>query len=87
MWASAQTKSPGPLASKDPFSKFDRIIGEPKEATVPPAAPVAVVPKPAEVPEGPVKPTLPRPPVWICALTTQIVPPIRRAVSTASAAV
>jgi hypothetical protein len=32
-------------------------------------------------------PALPRPPAWICALTAQAEPPIRRAASTASAAV
>lgn len=71
----AETKTKPPLAN-DPFSKFDRIVGEKDPAALAPA-PAVAAPKPAEtVPEGPVKPALPRPPARLVNIATRMNDPL-----------
>ena len=66
----AETKPVTPPAN-DPFSKFDRLVGEKDPAPAPAATTPA--PKPAEGPaEGPVKPALPRPPARAINVTARM---------------
>jgi len=73
-----ETKPPAPLAN-DPFSKFDRLVNNPKDPTAPAPAPAITTPapKPAEGPaEGPVKATLPRPPARAINVTARMNDPL-----------
>ncbi len=57
-----ETKPAPPLAN-DPFSKIERLLGVPKDPTAPAPAETVPAPKPTTgAVEGPVKPSLPRPP-------------------------
>lgn len=74
---SKPTTTPG---AKDQFSKFEKLLGNPRDPTAPAPAPAATVPNPArpEVPpaEVPTKPSLPRPAPRVISIPTRMNDPL-----------